>query len=505
MSLRVIVDNRLRFGTAELPEWVVQRLKDAFTHRNPQHDKLKAMGKWPGKEPRFLTTWREDGSELSLPRGGTNRLRALLEEADIAPRFKLDVADGEEWDCPEHSLPNGGKLAQFQLDAVEAVLKRQNCIVRSPTGSGKSSIGINLISRLRRTTIVMVWTGALLKQWQDRLLAELPGLDPSNIGILGLGKRAELRPITLAMQQTVYSILQHDPELMDEIRRYFGLFIGDELQRFAAKTLVESVDPFTARYRVGMSADERRVDGKEFLTYDVFGGIEVDVDQQTLVDMNFVLDVEVRVVPTDFEAPWYVEEYTPEGNRNPLQHDFVRLLDAMVHDDERNRVVQDTIAMAAREGGTLVFCHRVEHCQMLDRACVAMGVQSGLMLGGASWSSTFDETKRRLMEGSTRVGIGTFQAIGQAIDVPAVSRGVVATPVGSNRQLFGQVRGRMCRANRGGSDSAVVFVVWDRRVTGAKALRNLLAWNRKVSVLAGGKWMDGKAYLKELRSGIPMF
>lgn len=490
----ILVDNRLRFSLDEVPEWVVERLKDAFTHRNPAYDKAESMGYWVGKMKRFIVTWEIEGDEMSLPRGGTGRLRELLTEAELEYRFQVRVSDGHPAVFPAHKLT----LEPFQQRVVDGVVGRQNCIVKSSTGSGKTCMGINLISRLQRTTIVMLWTGALLKQWMDRLVIEL-GMDRRDIGVVGLGKFS-IKPLTLAMQQTVYSLIKAKDPRVDELFDYFGLYIGDELQRWGSDTLMACTDPFRARYRVGMSADFTRHDHREFLIHDEFGQVAVAVDQDELIEQGVILDVTIRVVMSDFEADWYREEYREDGSRNPSYLNFGQLLDVMCSDDARNALIQETIGTVVQEGGVMVFCHRVEHCQTIDQLCVAKGIQSGLMIGGATWSHVFDATKDGLMSRRLKVGIGTFGAIGQAIDVPAVSRGVVATPVNNNRQMFGQVRGRMCRANRAGSADAELWYILDRKVFGMKPLRNLIAWNNNVLVRdERGNWIKGAEYLSRLK------
>ncbi|MFA4974956.1 MAG: DEAD/DEAH box helicase family protein [bacterium] len=503
-SLRVVVDNRLRFAAADVPGWVIDALKEQFTHVNPEYGKLQALGYWAGKVPRFYQTWQLRGGEMSVPRGGARKLRALLEEAGVRFHYDVRVCDGTTHAFPPHNFPDGGKLSAFQVAAVDDLIAKQNCVVRSPTGSGKTSMAIAAISKIGRTALVMVWTGALLKQWVERIEQELR-IPRREVGVVGLGRKFALKPITVAMQQSVYSIFQKGEMEAQQLIGYFGVLVCDELQRFAARTFIGAVDPFRCRYRLGFSADETRADNKEFLIYDEFGEVAVDIERDGLVDMGFILDVDVRVVPSEFAADWYHDEFLEDGTPNPNLHNHKVLLDQMCADPVRNELVARVVKMAADEGGVMVFSHRVDHCQLIDQACVKQEIKSGLMLGGAEWSHAFDETKAGLKGGTLRVGIGTFQAIGQAIDVPAVSRGVMATPVNNNRQMFGQVRGRMCRANRAGSTSAVLYYVWDHRIFGLKTLRNLMQWNNNVSVLAGDGWTSAKQYVEDAQRAARLF
>jgi superfamily II DNA or RNA helicase len=165
----------------------------------------------------------------------------------------------------------------------------------------------------------------------------------------------------------------------------------------------------------------------------------------------------------------------------------------MAEDETRNALALDLVLAEVEAGNqVLVLSHRVEHCQRFDAALAARAVPCDLMLGGDEWKGRFDATKRGLADGSLRVAAGTIQAIGTGIDLPAVGRGVLTTPIGSNRQLYGQVRGRLCRP---GKADAVLYVLWDRHVHGESTLKFLARWNRTVVVRdTDGAWLDVREY-----------
>ena len=119
--------------------------------------------------------------------------------------------------------------------------------------------------------------------------------------------------------------------------------------------------------------------------------------------------------------------------------------------------------------------------------------RSGLMLGGADDASAFEETRRELLQGDY-LGVGTYQSIGVGIDVPRVMAGVVSTPIGRNRQFFGQVRGRVCRPWPG-KRRGVLYYLWDESVF-PDAPRNLAAWNDGLVEAwspARGEWLRVEA------------
>ena len=251
---------------------------------------------------------------------------------------------------------------------------------------------------------------------------------------------------------------------------------------------IEGAECFFAN---GLLVHNSRADGKEFLVYDLFGGVAHQVSQDDLIADGAVLDVECRVVPTEFRADWYVDQ-----RDRGLPPDWNRLLDEITRDDARNALVVDLAVEEAATHQVLVLSQRVEHCQRFDAALSARAIPCDLMLGGDEWADRFDATKEGLASGRLRAACGTIQAVGTGIDMPALSRAVLATPVGSNRQLYGQIRGRLARP---GKDDAVLYVLWDRHVQGLSPLKNMLRWNRTVVVRSDdGSWVNGREYLRRL-------
>jgi superfamily II DNA or RNA helicase len=362
----------------------------------------------------------------------------------------------------------------------EAAERRQNCLIEGSTGAGKTTVLYSLLSRLKRRALVMVWTGALLDQWRERAVAEL-GLSPGDVGVIQ-GGTERVEALTICMQQTIASRMERgDTSLVGE----FDVLCCDEVQRMAADTCYAAVDPFSARYRVGVSADHTRHDEKDVLIRDLFGDVAEKITEEETIAAGATVDVEVYVVPTKFRAPWY-----------RYRRDFNLLLEQMTADEERNALAL-RIARAVVEQGEQVlgFTHRVEHAATLDSRLVGMGIRSGLLLGGAENRTAFQRAAAGFRSGDLRAGVGTYQAIAQGIDLPSVSRGVCLTPIHNNRQQLGQVRGRICRSSDG-KDFGRLYVLHDVAIYGLKPVRNFVSWFRTVRCWDGTAWVDGRDWLR---------
>ena len=283
-----------------------------------------------------------------------------------------------------------------------------------------------------------------------------------------------------------------------------GGILVHNCQFAAARTYVEAIDPFTARHRFGISADERRKDGREFLTHDLFGPVVHDIDREVLVEAGHIMDVEIMVIPTEFRADWYSSDAAGEKRWNGKEMvtmpaggagGFGRLLEELSADEERSQLAVDAAALEILEGGQMfVMATRREHCRMLDAMLAARGFKSGLMMGGPADRAEFLKSHAALSDGSYDAAIGTVQAIGTGVDMPNIAGVVVAAPIGNNRQLFNQVRGRAARRATDGKAKRLYYL-WDRNVFPTH-LKNLVKWNPTVRVKLGADWLEPKEYFR---------
>lgn len=489
MSAKIVirVDSQIRVSKEILGDEDADALKLAFTFPNPDYT-MKRLMKIPGwwNEPEEVGTWFETEDEMLFPRGCLRKVRDVLEERDLPYRLIDKRTEGSP--CLKFPKYIGYDPRYYQEEGIAAALKLQNCVIRLPTGAGKSLMAIVLAERIGLNTLVILPTVGLFDQWCQDARESLK-LGKDGLGIIHRKKRI-LRPITAAVQGTLASC-----GIDEELKDYFGVLIVDECQKAAARTYVQVVDPFPAKYRIGISADERRKDRKDYLTNGLFGSVAYEKKRKELEDEGFIVDVEIRVVPTDFEADWYGLSKNKDDEKTV---DFNRLLDEMTSDEARNKLALKFAFQEAAEGQQVILLsHRVEHCQRLDRAFVSKQVPSGFFLGGPENRAAFQNTAAGIKDGSIRVGVGTYKALGVGVNLPAVGAGVATTPIGGNKFNFNQVRGRLNRKNKG-KTKACMYWLWDRHVYPSH-LKNVIAWNPTVKIFDKGRWIDARHYMKAKR------
>lgn len=479
--IRVVVDNRVRVSLAGLDPELADEVRKAFTHRNPQREAKKAMRiplwwKEPEEIPTHETIRMRSGEQwLTVPRGGFERVLEII--ASVPERHEVEVIDRMESGISGDDIgPYRRELWEHQAEVVAEIVAHGQGIVRAGTGSGKTSAALAAIARLKMSSLVILPSTALLNQWQVRCVDEL-GYEPGF-----LGKHEDLRSITLGVWKSVENRLKRDAS--GDFRRRFGAIFLDECQFAPAGSFFRCVDPFPARVRIGVSADHRRKDGKEFLAHDLFGPVIHHVSHERVLKAGHIVDVETRLVPTDFRADWYG---IPTDEEAEKKLDFVRLVKEMMADADREAIIDRCVGreLERPEPPTIiVMAHEVAHCLTIARRLGSKGIPAGLLVGEAGYESEFYSTLDGLARGALHVGVGTYKSIGTGVDLPSLTAIVAATPIAGNEQFFGQVRGRACRRDAtpgSGKRNARLYIPWDMHVYPRHG-RNVVRWNKSTVV-----------------------
>jgi superfamily II DNA or RNA helicase len=410
---------------------------------------------------------------VSLPLGLLPQVEALLlrryQRFDIAA-----VTVSAPAAIPCHKLT----LRPFQETLKKTIIGNRVSLIRSPPGSGKTTVALSVIAALGQRALVIVPRIGLLEQWVERVEREL-GIPKQWIGIIQGAKRTE-GVVTIASQSTLVNCVQ-------DYRGHFGVVIGDEAQTFAARTFIEVIDALHSNYRVGLTADERRSDGKDFLVRWMFGPVRAEVSRAQLEDETLLEDVRVIVVPYRREAPaWWSSLERPETRAKPA---FQRaIMDYIVGDETRVELALSLMAKEVALGTqTLALSHRVQHCQDMQFALAKRGIGAGMLLGGVKNKHEYNSTRDAIKDRRIQAAIGTYQAVGVGVDLPALSAGICTTPCANfvkGKYQWNQFRGRFARTAAGKID-ARIYYIWDTELFGETPLKNLAKWNRNVTVQVG--------------------
>jgi superfamily II DNA or RNA helicase len=499
-----VLDNKYRIVFSEPPTQILlDEVISEFTYPNPEYEQAvkRSAGRFKvsAKIPETIRTVAirkvRSGLEIVVPRGAQRRLDEVLGVVGVVVRDDTTTGVSLLASPLEHLPPFGVKLRDYQIEQVEVGVANRTCLWRAPPGSGKTTAALALVARLKVPAIVVVPNEKIFDQWVQRAETEL-GLRPRDIGMLSGSHEKRLGALTVAMFQTLANRIEtcHDS---------FGLVIADEVQRHGADSLFQTTDLFTARWRIGISGDERRADRKEFLVYDLFGEVRHEVKRESLIEEGSLVDAKIVVLPVDTRLRWY-EGLEPRLRAQP--HVQQKLIADLAKDESRNATIEDAIAeLAAMDVPTLVMTSRIEHAHRIHAMAVRRAGRAGIMVGAKSKAERrqFDFALEAMRTGDMRVAIGTYQAVGVGFDLPALAGGVFAMPCANSsksRMQFDQYCGRYERPHPSKSDGSTLFYLWDHFLFGVGPLKNVSAWRKNVVVRTPSGDVPARAYLKSYQS-----
>lgn len=195
-------------------------------------------------------------------------------------------------------------LRDYQEKARDAFLNsgKYGTIVL-PCGSGKTVVGISIMEKIGKKTLILCPSVTSLHQWKNELL-DKTNIKEEDIGEYSSEKK-EIRNITLS----TYQILIHRDSTKDEesISAYphfslfsknnWGLVIYDEVHMLPSPVFRITAE-FQSIYRLGLTATLIREDGKEDLVFSLVGPKRIDIPWLELEEKKYIANAtchEIRV------------------------------------------------------------------------------------------------------------------------------------------------------------------------------------------------------------------
>jgi len=361
----------------------------------------------------------------------------------------------------------GIQLRPRQTDALTTIFQRLNAGVRKqlialPTGVGKTVLGVHVANHFQRT-LFLVPRQELLEQAITTFNAALPG-EP--LGIIWGRKSDHHARFNIGMIQTVHARLGRIPA--DQ----FDLVIVDEAHHAGAKTWRTTLDHFTPKLRLGLSATPERADGVPLSN--LFDEISYEMTIRDAVLEGYLVKPIGIQIRTDTELD---EVHTVAGDFNQGE------LAATVDTPGRNHLVVDKYQGHAAGRRAVVFCVSIAHAQNIAKAFQDAGIN-------ADWVSGDDndrETKiAKLKRGDLQI-LCNAMILTEGFDSPEISAVLMARPTKS-KPLYIQCAGRGLRLAPNKSDCIIMDFADNTR-----RHRLVTAWDfigRRMNQQDAGKAVD---------------
>jgi superfamily II DNA or RNA helicase len=393
---------------SDLTETQIQYVKDALT--------IKPVT--PGITLAATTTfpsYRESAQKLYVPRcfGITNF--GIPKATKITPGEDIDV-------------PFVGVLRDYQQEVVAAYVKAcadpvacSGGLVNLPCGYGKTTVSLNIVSTMRKKTLIIVHKEFLLNQWVERIQQYLP---TARIGrIQGQTIDIENKDVVIGMLQSL-SMKEYD----DNVFSSFGLLLIDEVHHIGSEVFSCALFKIVTQYTLGLSATMDRKDGTTYVFKMFLGDIVYKIAEKKQ------RHVQVRAIQFqggNADPVFSRVEYDFRGN--PAYSTMIsKLCEYTPRSEFIIRVIQDMFAENG-EQQIMVIAHNKNVLTYIHDAIAERNIASvGYYIGGMKESSL------KITE-SKQVVIATYAMAAEALDIKTLCTLIMVTPKTDIEQSVGRI------------------------------------------------------------------
>ena len=287
------------------------------------------------------------------------------------------------------------------------------------TGAGKTVMALNILSRLRKKTLIIVHKGFLVQQWEERIRQYLP---TARIGrIQAQIVDIENKDIVIGMLQSLSMKDYHEDQFAS-----FGLTIVDEVHHISSEVFSRSLVKIVTKYTLGLSATMNRKDGltKVFKMYlgDIIHKETRDKEHQVLVK-----GIKYFVDDDDFNEVEYDYRGTPK---------FSTMISKLCSYNHRSEFMLEVIKQEIKRDNKqqfIVLAHNKSLLKYLHDAIEHRSIATvGYYVGGMK------EADLKASE-SRQVIIATYAMAAEALDIKSLTTLMLATPKTDVVQAVGRI------------------------------------------------------------------
>jgi len=351
--INVKIDSAIHLNPNDLAPGVLEKILGELTVINPAKKSAEREMLWNAKDiPSHLKLYRFNGhNELMLPRG------ALFECAALGIS---EWNDQRTYDNTKsyHLADPYTNLRDYQDLAVQELFTFTGGVYKAPTGSGKTTVMLELIRCCDQKTIVLCEKFDIAQQWMN----SADELGFKSVGLINEGNTESDADLIIAMRQSVYAA-----DLAQGWFDRFGCVVVDECHHCSAETMFELVQRFPAYFRYGCSATPDTDPDLFPIARAVIGPV---VAQSTPEQIGEHLVIpSVRVVKTSFDFPY---RPTERRGKKVIRNNYKDMMYDLEKDFDRNRIITREVMREANEGNVcLVLSQRKKHLDELYNAFIS--------------------------------------------------------------------------------------------------------------------------------------
>lgn len=432
---------------------LMNTIRDALVFKNPEYDQAFRRRGYPpaGIDPEIKTyIFNREIGILSVPRGFLDQLLQLLSAAGFETPLTNRRAAPPIIDDIYH---NRIRLRPYQQPAIDHMGMYNSGMLIAPCGSGKTTMGLQLIADRLYPALWVTHTKRLARQTEERA-RELLGL--TEIGKIEDGEVNISPGLTIALVQT---LAKQD---LGDLANRWGTVIYDEAHHLPATSFAKVANSISAKYRYGLTANTARADGLYPIVLRLIGPIRYEITQAEVEQAGGTITPELIRVETGRK---YRDKRVDPETKEPTETDYQfagKMVKAIAEDQTRNELVCATIAKQEPGSRTLVLVQLVEHAETLaEMLRDYYGLKAAAFHGGLTpkQSARID---RDFRDGKLQIMVGTLGLAKEGLDYPFLTALHLVAPM-RDPEGIKQAVGRVARSHPG-KTRAVVYDYVDGHV-----------------------------------------
>jgi superfamily II DNA or RNA helicase len=364
----------------------------------------------PVQVQKTFPAYRESDKKMYVPR--------YFGEDLFGPAKTIKITEGNDI-----NLEFKGTLRENQVPVVDKyinhVSKGGGGLLELPCGFGKTSIGLNLISCLKKKTLVIVHKEFLMTQWIERINQFLP---TARIGkIQGQVIDIDDKDIVLAMLQSL-SMKDYPSTLFDS----FGFTIIDEVHHISSEVFSCALFKLVTKYMLGLSATMNRKDGTTKV-FKMFLG-QVVYKQERSKDENVIVrgitfqskDEEFNEIELDFRGQTAASKMLSKiCNYNYRSEFILKVLRDMITENPKQQIMM----IASYKNILSYMFDAIRH----HNICTV-----GYYIGGMKESALKESESKQVV-------LATYSMAAEGLDIKTLTTLFMITPMTNIEQSVGRI------------------------------------------------------------------
>tara|TARA_B110000858_G_C17777007_1_gene462740 strand:- start:494 stop:1951 length:1458 start_codon:yes stop_codon:yes gene_type:complete len=362
-------------------------------------------------QPEPFPVYRESPQKFYLPRHfGVEHFGEVTEN-------KLSLGD-------DINLNFNGEMREYQVNIVnkyiQAVGNSGGGLLDVDPGKGKTVMALNIISKIKKKTLVIVHKSFLLNQWIERITQFLP---EARVGkIQGQIIDIEDKDIVIGMLQSL-SQKEYPEDLFDT----FGMSIYDETHHLGAEVFSKSMMKCMTNYTMGLSGTMQRKDGLTKVFKMFLGGIIHKEKSNTSEHKVIVKAINYKVDDDEFNEIKY------DYRGNPLYSTMISKLCNYNHRSEFILNVLKNELAQNNDQQIMILAHNKTLITYLYKAVEHRNIGTvGYYIGGMKEAQLKESENKKII-------IATYAMASEGLDIKTLTTLIMASPKTDVCQSVGRI------------------------------------------------------------------